>query len=142
MKKGQNKVIFLSAMFINFLILLSAVLFVTLYTHKNSETEAAEKLSADVSVVLDETNKDTAVKHLSVLRGRLVEIQILSHYDIQNALMNEINTISSYQDFANPYLKDFKFVVPNSSNIGEICEELISQIDDQVSIIRFGEKDA
>lgn len=141
MKKGQNKVIFLSSMFINVLILLSAVLFVTLYTHKNSETEA-EKLSADVSVVLDETNKDTAVKHLSVLRGRLVEIQILSHYDIQNALMHEINAIATYQDIANPYLKDFKFVVPNSSNIGEICEELISQIDDQVSIIRFGEKDA
>ena len=70
-----------------------------------------------------------------------MEVEHLSYKNIpQKVLLDELESITSTKDFKNPYLKDFTFDIPNTSDIGELCEELISQIDSQVHVIEYGTK--
>lgn len=82
-----------------------------------------------------------AIKQLSELRGMILEVEALSHEDIPNGiLLNTLYDIVTPKHFTNPYLKDFVFVIPSTSNVRELCEEFISQIDDQIHTIEYGAK--
>lgn len=93
------------------------------------------------TAVFDEVNQNMAIKQLSELRGMILEVETLSHEDIpQGILLNALYDIATTKHFTNPYLKDFAFVIPSTSDVGELCEEFISQIDDQIHTIEYGVK--
>ncbi len=97
----------------------------------------------DKAMVIDREMRLMAIIELSELKGRLQEIEEISRMGVlSSTLMDKLEEITN-NHFQNPYLSDFIFSVPNSSNIGTICEDFISQIDDQIYMLRFGEeKDA
>ena len=87
----------------------------------------------------DSIDQDRAIKQLSELRGMILEVKALSHEDIpQSVLLDELESITSSNHFTNKYLDDFAFDIPSTSNVGELCEEFISQIDDQIHTIEYG----
>jgi len=87
----------------------------------------------------DSIDQDRAIKQLSELRGMILEVKALSHEDIpQSVLLDELKSITSSNHFTNKYLDDFAFDIPNTSNVGELCEEFISQIDYQIHTIEYG----
>ena len=89
--------------------------------------------------VFDSVDQDMAIKQLSELRGMILEVKALSHEDIpQSVLLDELESITSSNHFTNKYLDDFAFDIPSTSNVGELCEEFISQIDDQIHTIEYG----
>ncbi len=91
--------------------------------------------------VFDSVDQDMAIKQLSELRGMILEVKALSHEDIpQSVLLDELESITSSNHFTNKYLDDFAFDIPSTSNVGELCEEFISQIDDQIHTIEYGAK--
>ena len=91
--------------------------------------------------VFDSVDQDMAIKQLSELRGMILEVEALSHEDIpQSVLLDELESITSSKHFTNKYLEDFAFDIPSTSNVGELCEEFISQIDDQIHTIEYGAK--
>ena len=109
-----------------------------------------DNLESQVTEALDTAHKDTAVKTLSELRGRILEIEYLSSNDnietsiLQDELDDIIFSIESPSTYwiNNPYLADFEFIIRDTSTVGEFCEELISQIDDQIHTIEQGVEDA
>jgi len=90
-----------------------------------------------------EMDQNYAIKTLSELRGRVNEISYIdiSLYaqteEMQELLMNHLERISIYSgDMTNPYLRGFEITVTTSS-VQNICDEIISQIDNQIYKIRF-----
>lgn len=113
-------------------VFITFTLTITLCYCSSQETEKA---------IDDNSNRTKAVEELRELQGMLLEVEHLSYKNIpQKVLLDELESITSTKDFKNPYLKDFTFDIPNTSDIGELCEELISQIDSQVHVIEYGTK--
>lgn len=101
----------------------------------------AQKIVNQLETVFDEVDQDMAIKQLSELRGMILEVSALSHEDIsQSVLLDELESITSSRHFTNKYLEDFAFDIPSTSNVRELCEEFISQIDDQIHTIEYGAK--
>ena len=115
--------------------------FLFVFIEHSMTEKKAEEIVSQITEVFDEVDKDMAVKTLAELRGRILEIKYLSFnhnietYILQDELDDIIRGIDSntYWD-DNPYLKDFEFIVHDTSTVREFCEDLISQID-QISII-------
>lgn len=96
----------------------------------------SQKIYDTLTEAFDNVDRNMATNELSELRGKLLEIEALSHEDIsQTLLLDELEKLTSPQHFTNPYLKDFTFDVPETSDVRAICNELISQVDDQIEII-------
>jgi len=98
---------------------------------------------------LDEADRDIAINRLYQLRGRISEINLLSCYleMPKEVLLERLDNIVTDQNFhvsvvKNKYLADFTFVTPDSSSVGELCDILISQIDNYIYTIKYVEKDA
>lgn len=110
-----------------------------------SEPSGKETITAeqDEAMVTDREMRLMAIMELSELKGRLQEIEEISRMGVlSSTLRDKIEEITN-KHFQNPYLADFIFSIPNSPNIGTICEDLILRIDDQIYMLRFGkEKDA
>ena len=101
----------------------------------------AKQIHEQLTEVFDSVDQDMAIKQLSELRGMILEVKALSHEDIpQSVLLEELESITSSNHFTNKYLDDFAFNIPSTSNVGELCEEFISQIDDQIHTIEYGAK--
>ena len=101
----------------------------------------AKQIHEQLTEVFDSVDQDMAIKQLSELRGMILEVKALSHEDIpQSVLLEELESITSSKHFTNKYLDDFAFNIPSTSNVGELCEEFISQIDDQIHTIEYGAK--
>ena len=91
--------------------------------------------------VFNEADQEIAIKQLSELRGRILEVKALSYEDIpKSVLLDELESITSSNYYTNEYWEDFAFDIPNTSNVGELCEEFISQIDNQIHTIEYGAK--
>ncbi len=86
----------------------------------------------------DELDKSTAIQQLSELRGRVVEIEELSNNVPQEELEDALESISSTKLSNEMYL--FSLEASKSSEIGEICEDYISQIDKTIKVIKYGIK--
>ena len=93
-------------------------------------------------IVIEDLNnfdRGLAIQELSELKGRIREVKSLYYEDIsQDILLNELEDLTTQRHFISPYLKDFVFIIPDTSNVRELCEELISQINDQIYTIKFG----
>ena len=95
----------------------------------------------ELEEVFDEVDKNMAIGQLRELRGMILEVESLSHEDIpQGLLLDELESITTSNHFTNKYLDDFVFDIPSTSNVGELCHEFISQIDDQIHTIKYGAK--
>lgn len=94
----------------------------------------AKKMSAELSKAFDTVDREQALIELSTLRGRVLEIQVLyaSGSSDEDLLMEHLEIITSFES-AIGY--DFVFET-NSSEIGAVCVELLTQIDDQIDIIQ------
>ena len=91
--------------------------------------------------VFNEADQEIAIKQLSELRGRILEVKALSYEDIpKSVLLDELESITSSNYYTNEYWEDFAFDIPNTSNVGELCEEFVSQIDNQIHTIEYGAK--
>lgn len=89
----------------------------------------------------DKIDRNNAVAILSEQRGMIYEIKYLSHSGVsQNILLRELKRLSSLSYSSNSYLKEVVLFPPNTSNVEDICEELISQIDDYIRAIEYGAK--
>lgn len=101
----------------------------------------SNKQKKELEKIFDDADQDMAIEHLIELRGRILEVKDLSNKDIpQSVLLDALESITSSNDFTNKYLDDFAFDIPNTSNVGELCEELISQINNQIRTIEYGAK--
>ena len=101
----------------------------------------AQRISDNLARVFDEVDQDMAIRQLSELRGMILEVEALSHEGIpQDLLLDELESITTSNHFDNKYLTDFAFDIPTTSNVGELCDEFISQIDDQIHTIEYGAK--
>lgn len=108
-----------------------------------------DKHMQNVQESLDEADRDIAINKLYQLRGRISEINLLSFYleMPKEVLLERLDDIVTDQNFhvsvvPNQYLADFTFVTPDSSSVGELCDILISQIDNYIYTIKYVEKDA
>lgn len=82
-----------------------------------------------------ELDKSTAIQQLSELRGRVVEIEELSNNIPQEELEDALESISSTKLSNKMYL--FSLEAPESSELGEICEDYLSQIDAKIDSIMY-----
>lgn len=100
-----------------------------------------EKFSSQIEEVMGNTYQQQAVMDLCDARGRVEQIQKLysASQVSENILINELRYISSFKDLNNPYLKDFAITI-SSSNVGEVCEEIISQINAQIDSIKLSNR--
>ncbi|MGN1269924.1 MAG: hypothetical protein ACI4UU_03545 [Clostridia bacterium] len=102
-----------------------------------------EDSKAKMQEIFMESSQEHAIMELYEIRGRVEQI---STFDIftnisDSTLMSELKRISSFQNSINPFLKDFSITV-TSSEVRDVCEEIIQQIDDQINTIKFGAEDA
>lgn len=91
----------------------------------------------------DRIDQEMAIENLMVLKGRIVEVKHLAYNpDIsESVLLEALESITSSKTATNKYLDDFAFASPStSSDVGELCEEFISQIDNQISTIKLSAK--
>lgn len=88
---------------------------------------------------LDELEQQYAENHFWCLKGRINEITVLSfNLEVPDEVLQErLDYIVRYQNFervndTNHYIADFKFVIPDSSTVGELCNILRSQVNDYI----------
>ena len=127
MKKGKRT-------FILKLLLCIVVAFLTSMAFASYSQKKLEK-------AFDESDKNIAIEYLSERKGMILEVEFLSYRNIpNNVLLDELEVITSSSNYTNKYLDDFAFDILNTSDVGEICEKLILQIDDQIYTIKYGAK--
>ena len=99
--------------------------------------------------------KDDALIQLGELRGQVEEIrEIYIEYMKANSIESEeefyskelyslkskLKEIANYKPaLPNKYLDDANFVI-TTEQVGDICEELFSQISEKIRIVRYGEE--
>ena len=88
---------------------------------------------------LDEMDRKDAERHFWYLKGQLAEIYVLTVYlEIPEEVLQErLEDIVTHQNFErandpNHYIADFKFVTPDTSTVGELCNILRSQLNDYI----------
>ena len=97
----------------------------------------AKKTQQETLDAFDRADKNVSIQQLYELRGKIMEIQDLSNSIPQEELENAVESISSTKLYNETYLDDFSLEAPESSELGEICEEYISQIDAKIDSIRY-----
>lgn len=95
-------------------------------------------LEEHIQEIIFDTSREQALMDLSSLRGRVEELQILYSGGkiTANGATARLQVLSFFQNSANPYLADFTVTI-TSSDVGDICKEIILQIDQRISYIRF-----
>lgn len=93
----------------------------------------------EIETVMDETEKAEAVEILTELRGKVIGIK--SSFTKSNSSEEEFKAFlnaSVTLNTTNKYLTSFK-ITTNSFEIGDIYDEIISQIDKKIQSIKTGE---
>lgn len=120
-------------------IILLAV-FTTIVTNSILCHYESQKFSSELAQVFDEVDRKMAVETLSEARGRIFEVMLLLYGDdiSLDVAQNELSNIIDFPDYDNPYLDSFELKLTESS-AESICDELISQIDDQIDKIWYSD---
>lgn len=101
---------------------------------------SAKKTTQEVEKIFENANKSMTIDYLYQVRGRVSEIKYLSYDDIpQDILLEELESISSLKFSDEMYLDDFVLTSSTTSDIGAICEEYTSQIDEKIAAIKHDE---
>lgn len=89
---------------------------------------------------MDQLDRYIAAEYLSQIKGRLLEVQDLyNEQEIsEDVLQERLKNIISL-GVSTKYLENFQLTIPDTtSNIGEIFEELIAQIENQIHNVEEG----
>ena len=113
-----------------------------LYEKAQNRQQILYETTQNTQEFLDELDRKDATRSLSYLKGKIDEIHVLS-YNLNipdEVLQRHLDDIVTYQNFerandTNHYIADFKFVIPDSSTVGELCNILRSQINDYILTI-------
>lgn len=96
----------------------------------------------ELEEAFDSAKRSSAVDILNQRKGQIEEIHVLDYKGVpRDILREELQRLCLFDYFTNPYLKDIVLYEPETSDIGDICEEIISQIDDHIHRIKYGKKD-
>lgn len=132
MKKFKTLIIIAVLIFSDFFVTMIAMHTITYFEN--------QKFAATISQEFDEKYRKEATITLSEVRGRLIELKSLFKTDvplyiIQDEMYEIIELPSNY----NPYLNKFQFTIMGTYSTEKICDDLISQIDNQINIIWFSD---
>lgn len=97
----------------------------------------SRKTQQEIQDAFDRSDKNVSIQQLYELRGRVVEIKELSDNIPQEELEDAVESISSTKLSNEKYLDDFSLEASESSELGEICDNYISQIDTKIDSIRY-----
>lgn len=124
------------------------VIIIALCIHDVVSDYKFQKEMVEMQEDMEEFNRKLAIMELSELKGRVKEIEYISlSYatstdELQEKLISELESIRSYD----VYFRDFEISISlpiTPSNIGDICENIISQIDNEIhTIIMYEGEDA
>lgn len=95
---------------------------------------------------IDESKKQQSVETLRELKGRVKEIEYIqlsyasNTPEMKEVLLRHLEDIANNQKFYNEFLNDFKMTI-TASEIGDICDELTSQIDEKIHMLQYGTGD-
>ena len=120
-------------------IILLAV-FTTIVTNSILCHYESQKFSSELAQVFDKVDRKMAVETLSELRGRVFEVQLLVYVDdiSLDVAQSELSNIIDFPDYDNPYLAKVELTLTEAS-AESICDDLISQIDDQIDKIWYSD---
>lgn len=120
-------------------IILLAV-FTTIVTNSILCHYESQKFSSELAQVFNEVDRKMAVETLSELRGRVFEVQLLVYVDdiSLDVAQSELRNIIDFPDYDNPYLAKVELTLTEAS-AESICDDLISQIDDQIDKIWYSD---
>lgn len=97
-----------------------------------------EKWQQEMQEIFDQYDREFAIMELSELHGRVEEIQRISwslegqNQEMKEKLRKELEEIERFNKNTNKYLNDFTIVVKDHrSSIDDICEEILTQIDEK-----------
>lgn len=93
-----------------------------------------------IAMNFDNEYRKMAVEKLCELRGRLLEVKELISRDAPTDIVQDrIDYIVNFPLYGNPYLSEFQFTIKGSYGTKKTCDDLISQIDDQIYKIWFSD---
>ncbi len=91
----------------------------------------------------DTNSKFFAIRELEWLKGQVLEVFTIywasESEEIEDILFMELGYLSEFHS-DNPYLTNFRINITSSSDVGEICEEINSQIEDQIYLLENGQE--
>ena len=97
-----------------------------------------EKWQQEMQEIFDQIDREFAIMELSELRGRVKEIQRISWslegqtQEMKEELRKELEEIERFENTNNKYLNDFIIEVKDHRlSIDDICEEILTQIDEK-----------
>lgn len=136
------------------IIFLIVVLVLTFFLIDNHY--AYKRWEKDYNMELSNTERDYALAQLGILRGKVEIIKKLyTDYLISENVENDedlhskeayymkqqLKAIVDYEPLLpNQYLDDLNLTI-NETRVGDICEELFSQIDNKIHSIRYGKEE-
>ena len=132
MKKFKTLIIITVLIFGEFFLAMIAFHAITYYEN--------QKFAETISQEIDENYRKEATITLSEVRGRLFEFKSLLRTDVPFYIVqDEINEIIELPSNYNPYLNGFQITIMRTSSAESICDDLISQIDDQIDKIWYSD---
>lgn len=128
-------------------VFLGAKSYIDYMDQKNFE-HMKEAYEESLEESIDYVERITAFSTLTELKGMIREISFLSHKGVsQEILRKELENLCSLSYSSNEYLKEVVLVPPNTSDVEDICRDIVSQIDDHIHKIEieieveYGKKD-
>lgn len=117
---------------------IALILIVEVYVSGYLTKKEIEKWQQEMQEVFDQNDREFAIMELSELHGKVEEIQRISwslegqNQEMKEKLRKELEEIERFNKNTNKYLNDFNIVVKDHrSSIDDICEEILTQIDEK-----------
>lgn len=137
-KKNRNEIV-IWVVFIVFAMIVYGAIGYCFYRDYQNRIEVA--FQEEVEAI----NREYAIKELSEIRGRIKTIEYISQSyasnteEMQEELHEQLIDIVEFANMEHPYFEDFEIKI-TGSEIGDICEEIISQIDEKLHTIMLEEE--
>lgn len=114
-------------MLVNFTVVSVTVVIIAKMLKNFSAKKSYEELCKE----MDQIDRQFAIKDLSELKGRINEIYLLY---LQGEIAKEpaIEEMVDCVSLSDRYVENFFLQLPETDDLGKICDELITQIEDKI----------
>lgn len=122
------------------MVVVIAIVVASLTAHILTTKMLKNYIAQQFDAEMDQLDRYIAAEYLSQIEGRLLEVQDLyNEQEIsEDVLQERLKNIISL-GVSTKYLENFQLTIPDTtSNIGEIFEELIAQIENQIHNVEEG----
>ena len=92
---------------------------------------SAKKSYEELGKEMDRIDRQFAIKDLSELKGRINEIYLL-YLQGEIAKESAIEEMVDCVSLSDRYVENFFLQLPETDDLGRICDELITQIEDKI----------